>query len=78
MIPTFKISNFALVSTAQLTIVLIVTTVIFAIFIGVAVIKMFKLKAENKRLLDNSAFKKKNDQAYRDFTEGHLYDNTNS
>lgn len=73
--PVFEIINLLFVSTTQLTIVLIITTVVFTFFIGIAIIKMFKLKAENKRLMDNSAFKKETDETYRDFTEGHLYDN---
>jgi hypothetical protein len=61
----------------QLTIVLIVTASIFLIFIAVAIIKMYKLKAENKRLTDNSFYKSEIDKSYQDFTDGHLYDNNN-
>lgn len=63
------------VSTMQLTIVLIVTAAIFLVFIVIAIIKMYKLKAENKRLLESDAFKTDVDESYKDFTEGHLYDN---
>ncbi|OUS00850.1 hypothetical protein A9Q86_08845 [Flavobacteriales bacterium 33_180_T64] len=61
----------------QLTIVLIVTAFIFLIFIAIAVIKMYKLKAENKRLTDSSFYKSEIDKSYKDFTDGHLYDNNN-
>ena len=64
-----------IVSTMQLTIVLIVTAAIFLIFIVIAIIKMYKLKAENKRLLESDAFKTEVDESYKDFTDGHLYDN---
>ena len=64
-----------IVSTTQLTIVLIVTAAIFLVFIVIAIIKMYKLKAENKRLLDSDAFKADIDEGYKDFTDGHLYDN---
>jgi hypothetical protein len=64
-----------LVSTTQLTIVLIVTATIFLFFIVIAIIKMYKLKAENKRLTDTDALKSDIDTSYKDFTEGHLYDN---
>lgn len=74
MIPNFTILPL-LVSTAQLTIILIVTATIFAIFIGVAIVKMYKLKAENKKLLESSAYKSDVDQSYQDFTDGHLYEN---
>lgn len=70
------VRSYSLVSTAQLTIVLIITAVIFAFFIGIAVLKMYKLKAENKRLMDKSKYKS-NIEEYKDFTDGHLYD-TNS
>lgn len=70
-------SNISLVSTIQLTIVLIVTASIFLIFIAVAIIKMFKLKAENKKLLDSSLYKSDVVKSYTDFTESHLYDNNN-
>ena len=76
MLTTYT-SNISLVSTMQLTIVLIVTASIFLVFIAVAIIKMYKLKAENKRLLDNSFYKSEIDKSYKDFTDGHLYDNNN-
>lgn len=71
------IRNYSLVSTTQLTIVLIITAIIFAVFIGVAVLKMYKLKAENKRLMDKNKYNSKVDKEYTDFTDSHLYD-TNS
>ena len=64
-----------IVSTMELTIVLIVTAAIFLIFIVIAIIKMYKLKAENKRLLESDAFKTDVDESYKDFTDSHLYDN---
>ncbi|MEZ4792293.1 MAG: hypothetical protein R2783_02095 [Gelidibacter sp.] len=64
-----------MISTMQLTIVLIVTAAIFLVFIVIAIIKMYKLKAENKRLLESDAFKTDIDEGYKDFTDGHLYDN---
>nr|WP_321235564.1 hypothetical protein [uncultured Psychroserpens sp.] len=76
MLTTYT-SNISLVSTMQLTIVLIVTASIFLIFIAIAIIKMYKLKAENKRLTDNSFYKSEIDKSYQDFTDGHLYDNNN-
>ena len=64
-----------IVSTMELTIVLIVTAAVFLVFIVIAIIKMYKLKAENKRLLESDAFKTDVDESYKDFTDGHLYDN---
>ena len=70
------VRSYPLVSTTQLTIVLIITAIIFAFFIGIAVFKMYKLKTENKRLMDKSKYKSKIEE-YKDFTEGHLYDTNN-
>lgn len=63
------------VSTAQLTVVLIITAAVFLFFIVIAIIKMYKLKAENKRLVNSDSYKTEVDKVYKDFTEGHLYDN---
>ncbi|MDT0558777.1 hypothetical protein RM697_08965 [Ichthyenterobacterium sp. W332] len=62
-----------LVTTKQLTIILIVTASVFAVFIAAAVIKMYKLKAENRKLLDSNPFEVDSDSS--DFQEGHLYEN---
>ena len=67
--------HLAAVSTAHLTIVLLITEGVFLFFIAIAVVKMYKLKAENKRLIDSEAFKAEVDESYKDFTDGHLYDN---
>ncbi|WP_353779920.1 hypothetical protein [Winogradskyella sp. 3972H.M.0a.05] len=73
---TTSLTNISLlVTTKQLTIILIVTATIFAFFIIVAVVKMYKLKAENKRLLESNPFDAKSDSKYKDFREGHLYEN---
>ncbi|MCT4629634.1 hypothetical protein [Winogradskyella sp.] len=51
--------------------ILIAVASIFIIFIIIAIIKMYKLKAENKKLMNTNAFKEfeENDQEYT----GHLY-----
>lgn len=72
---TSKITPFTVVSTEHLIIVLLITAGVFLFFIALAVIKMYKLKAENKRLIDSEAFKAEVDESYKDFTDGHLYDN---
>ncbi|WP_370391146.1 hypothetical protein [uncultured Winogradskyella sp.] len=61
-----------LVTTAQLTMILIAVAAIFLVFILIAIVKMYKLKAENKKLMDTNAFKDL-DESYKDFTGGHLY-----
>lgn len=62
------------VSTEQLTLILLITAGVFLVFIVMAIIKMYKLNAENKRLIENDAFKIEIEEGYRDFTQGHLYD----
>lgn len=64
-----------LVSTTSLTVVLLIITVIFAFLIIGAIIKMYKLKAENRRLTETNDHRLEVENSYKDFTEGHLYDN---
>ncbi len=61
-----------IVTTTQLTMILIAVASIFLVFIIIAIIKMYKLKAENKKLMETNAFKDV-DESYKDFTGGHLY-----
>ena len=63
-----------LVTTEQLTIILIITASIFAIFIVVAVVKMYKLKAENRRLLESNPFEGNANEPEKDYEGGHLYE----
>ena len=60
------------VTTTQLTMILIAVASIFIVFILISIIKMYKLKAENKKLMETNAFKDV-DESYKDFTSGHLY-----
>lgn len=62
-----------IISTEHLLIILLIVASIFIVLIGIAIVKMYKLKAENKRLIDSSPYKI--DETYKDFTEGHLYEN---
>ncbi|WP_426430573.1 hypothetical protein ACPX19_13560 [Winogradskyella sp. HB-48] len=66
------LSKSLLVTTTQLTMILIAVASIFLVFIIIAIIKMYKLKAENKKLMETNAFKDV-DESYKDFTSGHLY-----
>ncbi|WP_296316771.1 hypothetical protein [Winogradskyella sp. UBA3174] len=59
-------------TTTQLTMILITVASIFLVFIIIAILKMYKLKAENKKLMETNAFKDV-DESYKDFTSGHLY-----
>jgi len=66
------LSKALVVTTTQLTIILIAVATIFIVFILIAIVKMYKLKAENKKLMETNAFKDV-DENYKDFTGGHLY-----
>lgn len=61
------------ISTHQLTLILLTVCFVFIVLIGIAIIKMYKLKAQNKKLMETNAFKEV-DESYKDFTSGHLYD----
>ena len=61
-----------IVTTPQLTMILIAVASIFFVFILIAIVKMYKLKSENKKLMETNAFKEV-DESYKDFTGGHLY-----
>ncbi|WP_157957237.1 hypothetical protein [Winogradskyella tangerina] len=66
------LSKALIVTTTQLTMILIAVASIFLVFIIIAIIKMYRLKAENKKLMETNAFKDV-DESYKDFTSGHLY-----
>jgi hypothetical protein len=64
----------------QLSIVkmLAITVVFFLVLLILGVRKSYKLKKENERLNEMStSFKDEENKPYKDFTEGHLYDNSN-
>ncbi|MEM9679730.1 MAG: hypothetical protein AAF901_05355, partial [Bacteroidota bacterium] len=73
IMPNFLQIKALLGTTMELTIVLIVTATVFVFFILLAIIKMYRLKAENKKLMETNAFKHELDESYKDFTGGHLY-----
>lgn len=68
----YLMSSLVAVTTTQLTMVLIAVASIFSVFIIIAIIKMYRLKKENKKLMETNAFKDV-DESYKDFTGGHLY-----
>lgn len=72
MITLLFYHNFA-VSISQLTIVLVITAIVFSLFIVVAILKMYKLKSENKRLSEMDTSISETDDNYTDFTDSHLY-----
>ena len=61
-----------IVTTTQLTMILIAVASVFLVFILIAIVKMYKLKAENKKLMQTNAY---NDyeESNEDIQSGHLY-----
>lgn len=73
-------SSYALISELTMLTILMIVGVFFIILIVFGIRKTYKLNQENKRLIDlhNEQLKKdKENEGYRDFTEGHLYENHN-
>ncbi|MBT8245183.1 MAG: hypothetical protein HKP48_04875 [Winogradskyella sp.] len=69
----FLLNYTSAVSIHQLTLILLTVCFVFTVLIIIAIIKMYKLKAQNKKLMKTNAFKDVDD-SYKDFTSGHLYD----
>lgn len=68
--------NFFLIEQINIVTMLIITVCIFLILLVLGVRKSYKLKAENERLSKKSSTGSNEDnKVYKDFTEGHLYDN---
>ena len=67
----FQQKSTFLMSTSELTYIMVSIAAVFLLFIIFAIIKMYKLKTENKRLMKKQA--QGNDDTYKDFTNGHLY-----
>ena len=71
-------SNLSIPLIEQLDIVTVlgIVVVFFLVLLVVGVRKTYKLKAENERLNNINPLQSEDDnKVYKDFTEGHLYDN---
>lgn len=65
-----------LVEQGNVVTMLIVTVVFFLILLILGIRRSYKLKAENERLSEKRSIESdEENKVYRDFTEGHLYDN---
>ncbi|WP_230401556.1 hypothetical protein [Hanstruepera ponticola] len=57
---------------------LAITVVFFLVLLILGIRKSYKLKKENDRLNElSTSFEDDENKPYTDFTEGHLYDNSN-
>jgi len=79
IMPVMIITNFlsliALLSQVNIVIILIVVVVFFSILLILGVRKSYKLKKENEQLDKIREELAKQEEKYKDFTEGHMYDN---
>ncbi|GAA3581441.1 hypothetical protein [Snuella lapsa] len=65
-----------LVTQKEIVTILSIVVVFFLILLILGVRKSYKLKKENERLNNISNLQSDDDnKTYRDFTEGHMYDN---
>ena len=68
--PTLLIEQLGIIT------MLTITVGFFLVLLILGVRKSYKLKAENERLSKKKTLQSdEEDKAYKDFTEGHLYDN---
>lgn len=81
MIHSIRISLYSLFFLIeQLSIVkmLAITVIFFLVLLILGVRKSYKLKKENERLNElSTTLEDEENKPYTDFTEGHLYDNSN-
>ncbi len=69
------LTSFSLVNQSSIVMVLITVVVFFSILLILGVIKSYKLKKENEKLNEMDTNMPDEDEQYKDFTEGHMYDN---
>ena len=75
LLPT-TIRTFSLIEQINILTIFTITGLIFLVLLLLGVRKCFKLKAETKQLSKSTNFQSEDDnKVYKDFTEGHLYDN---
>jgi hypothetical protein len=71
-----KINTLLLIEQSSIVTILIITVSFFLILLILGIRKSFKLKAENEKLSKKRSLQSEEDnKEYKDFTEGHLYDN---
>lgn len=72
----FSSKPYFLVEQANIVTILTITVSFFLVLLVLGIRKSYKLKAENEKLCKKSkASSEQDNKIYRDFREGHLYDN---
>ena len=70
---SFVLSTFVLIDQADIVTILIIVVVFFTLLLLLGIRKSYKLKKENERLDKISEELAKQEEKYKDFTEGHMY-----
>lgn len=70
---TNSLLNISLISQSDIVTILIVVVIFFSILLILGVRKSYKLKKENEQLDKISEELAKQEEKYKDFTEGHMY-----
>ncbi|GAA4301745.1 hypothetical protein [Aestuariibaculum suncheonense] len=75
MLPTKLSASRLLISQLDIVTVLVIVVIFFSILLVLGIRKSYKLKKENERLDKISEEMARKEEKYRDFTEGHMYNN---
>ncbi|MFD0988780.1 FtsL-like putative cell division protein [Mariniflexile jejuense] len=73
MMPTNFFSTISLISQKDIVTVLIVVVAFFSLLLILGIRKSYKLKKENEQLDKISEELAKQEEEYKDFTDGHMY-----
>ena len=65
--------RFLLIEQSDIVTVLIIVVIFFSILLLLGIRKSYKLKKENERLDKISEEMAKQEESYKDFTDGHMY-----
>ena len=74
-IPTLLTRPSYLLQQIDVITILIITIAFFTVLLILGVMKWIKLKAESEKLTRTGLSSDEDNKVYRDFREGHLYDN---
>lgn len=75
MMLTNFFSTIYLVNQKDIVTVLIIVVIFFSLLLILGIRKSYKLKKENEQLDKLSEELAKQEEKYKDFTDGHMYDN---
>lgn len=73
MMPTNFFSTISLISQKDIVTILIIVVAFFSLLLILGIRKSYKLKKENEQLDKISEELAKQEEKYKDFTDGHMY-----